>query len=373
MERVSIDGDNRLKNITAEGPEGKEQKLFLQLKALCGNLVVLFSIEPEDGQYTEFRLSNVPEEPDVFRKGSDFFGTVFEKHSSSVHPDDQALFNTEATKENVLATIARDGIFLMDYRLMREDLPSYVRLKATTLEDGGKQLLIIGLLDEDAQIRQEREHTRDLAAAKKMATVDSLTGVKNKHAYEEWEVKLNAEIKQGTQNPFAVVVCDINDLKPVNDLYGHKEGDACIRKACTKICNIFSHSPVFRIGGDEFAVLLTGADYGCRTKLMEEINALPADLSIIKLGETISVGMAEYDKNLHHSVLDVFEEADKAMYARKQFLKENVLVKKEYKSDSDSKSEEIPVIHARKQILIVDDAEANREILGSFLNDDYDK
>lgn len=94
-----------------------------------------------------------------------------------------------------------------------------------------------------------------------MATVDSLTGIKNKHAYAQWEEKINARIQSGDQEPFAVVVCDVNNLKAVNDLYGHKEGDAYIKRACARICGVFSHSPVFRIGGDEFVAILSGEDY----------------------------------------------------------------------------------------------------------------
>lgn len=118
------------------------------------------------------------------------------------------------------------------------------------------------------------------------------------------------------------MVCDINNLKAVNDLYGHKEGDTCIRNACLKICRVFSHSPVFRTGGDEFVVLLLGEDYAQREKLMEKINELPEDRSKIKIGETVSAGMAEYHQERHSSLLNVFEEADKLMYVRKQAMKE---------------------------------------------------
>ena len=67
------------------------------------------------------------------------------------------------------------------------------------------------------------------------------------------------------------MVCDINNLKAVNDLYGHKEGDECIRNACVKICRVFSHSPVFRTGGDEFIIILSGEDYYQRNDLLNQI------------------------------------------------------------------------------------------------------
>ena len=351
--------------------ENEQAKTAMRLSALNNNLIVLFYVDPESGWYTEFSSSSGYQELGLDKQGTDFFGTAYKDSLTTIHPEDQALFHTQVTKENILATIERDGAFVLNYRLIRGELPAYVRLKAARVEENGKSVLIIGLFDEDAQIRQEQEYARNLSVARKMAVIDSLTGVKNKHAYVEWEERINDKIKRGEQEPFAVVVCDINSLKAVNDLYGHKEGDACIKKACANVCGVFSHSPVFRVGGDEFVVLLTGTDYRHRKELMERINAIPRDLSDIRIGETVSAGMAEYDKRRHFSLLRVFEEADRAMYERKHLLKESLLPK-DPDSDSVSAPEDIPVYHARKHILIADDLETNREIMGDLLREDYD-
>ena len=363
--------DTQVKDRMAAARAAEEKKSYQRLTALNGNLIVLYYVDPESDRYTEFSASREYEGLGISKQGSDFFSTTYENSLRTIHPEDQALFHAQVTKENILATIRRDGIFVLDYRLMSGDLPTYVRLKAAKVEEDGKSMLIIGLLDEDAQIRQEQEYVRNLSAARKMATIDSLTGVKNKNAYVQWEEKINKEIKEGTQEPFAVVVCDINNLKAVNDLYGHKEGDVCIRNGCVKICKVFSHSPVFRMGGDEFVIILSGEDYYRRDELLNQINAIPKDRSKIRIGETLSAGMAEYDGDKHHSLLNVTEEADKAMYARKQHLKETLL-KKDDKPDSDTGSDYIPVIHARKHILIVDDIEMNRELMGDLLEEDYD-
>jgi diguanylate cyclase (GGDEF)-like protein len=53
----------------------------------------------------------------------------------------------------------------------------------------------------------------------------------------------------------------LNNLKTLNETYGHDKGDLAIKKLSNLICRVFSHSPVFRIGGDEFAVILRGWDY----------------------------------------------------------------------------------------------------------------
>ncbi|MBR3739076.1 MAG: diguanylate cyclase [Clostridia bacterium] len=221
-------------------------------------------------------------------------------------------------------------------------------------------------------VRKEmKENRQKVETLNKQVFVDALTHVRNKGAYEQYGDKINAAIQKGEQEPFAVVVCDVNNLKSVNDLYGHKEGDACIQNACAKICSIFSHSPVFRVGGDEFVVFLSGVDFYQRKELMSQVNAIPKDLSQVRMGETVSAGMAEYKKDRHASLLSVFEEADKAMYERKQLLKTLGLSKND-QPDSNPQSEYIPVIHTRKRILIVDDIEANREMLGVLLQDDYE-
>lgn len=219
--------------------------------------------------------------------------------------------------------------------------------------------------------KSAKEKEQQVKKLNEQVFVDALTHVRNKGAYAQFEEKINAVIQKGQQEPFAVVVCDVNNLKTVNDLYGHKAGDACIKNACATICRVFSHSPVFRIGGDEFAILLLGEDYYRRKGLMEQINALPRDRSKIKIGETIAAGLAEYEPKKHETVLSVFEDADKAMYERKQFMKESMLPEDD-KTDSSADTELLPVIHARKSILIADDIEMNRELMGDLLQEDYD-
>ena len=227
--------DTQVRDRLAAEHAEEERKLYLCLNALSGNLIVLYIVDPDNGQYTEFSSSKGYDDLGIAKQGTSFFRAAYNDSLRTVHPEDRTLFHAQVTKENVLAAIERDGVFALDYRLMTKGLPTYVRLKAVRVEEEGKTLLIFGLLDQDAQVRQEQEYARNLSVARKMATVDSLTGIKNKHAYAQLEAEINAEIKTGQKKPFALVVCDINNLKSVNDLYGHKAGDACIRKACAKI------------------------------------------------------------------------------------------------------------------------------------------
>ena len=183
--------DTQVKDRMAAARAAEEKKSYQRLTALNGNLIVLYYVDIESDRYTEFSASREYEDLGISKQGSDFFTTTYANSLKTIHPEDQALFHSQVTKENILATIKRDGIFVLDYRLMSGELPTYVRLKAAKVEEDGKSILIIGLLDEDAQIRQEQEYVRNLSAARKMATIDSLTGAKNKNAYVQWEEKIN--------------------------------------------------------------------------------------------------------------------------------------------------------------------------------------
>ncbi len=163
----------------------------------------------------------------------------------------------------------------------------------------------------------EKETSRTF---RNMANTDSMTGVRNKHAYSENEELLNQKIKENEIQKLAVVVCDINGLKIVNDTQGHAAGDKLIKDASNLICEYFTHGAVFRIGGDEFAVLLQGKGYDILPEVLAELNR-KIEENIGKKEVVISIGysvLTPEDRQLR----DVFERADQMMYQRKKELKE---------------------------------------------------
>ena len=107
----------------------------------------------------------------------------------------------------------------------------------------------------------------------------------------------------------------------MNDNYGHKAGDDLIRSASQIICNIFKHSPVFRIGGDEFVVILTGRDRVERGALMHEMERRSVN-NIKDGGVVVAAGMSDYIPGYDESVKPVFERADLMMYECKEDLKQ---------------------------------------------------
>ena len=163
---------------------------------------------------------------------------------------------------------------------------------------------------------------REFETVQDMAYKDQMTGVGNKHAYTRLETDLNKEIAADQISELAVVVCDVNGLKIINDTLGHAEGDKFIRQACAIICEIFAHSPICRIGGDEFVAILRGRDYDDRDRLIEQLRKSNSN-NAESGSAVIAFGMSEYERGADKSVDMVFHRADAAMYAEKKALKEN--------------------------------------------------
>ena len=124
--------------------------------------------------------------------------------------------------------------------------------------------------------------------------------------------------------PFAIIIMDVNNLKLVNDTYGHEKGDIYLIRCCSLICEVFRHSPVCRIGGDEFAVVLRGLDYRNRVALIEQARQKyrknAGDESLDPWERTsAALGMAEYDSAHPTTIEEVANLADQIMYKEKEY------------------------------------------------------
>ena len=174
----------------------------------------------------------------------------------------------------------------------------------------------------DAEVQREKQQLRALKTAKELARRDELTGVKNMTAYKELEKSAQGNIDNGMDYlDFGLIVCDANNLKKINDTQGHTAGDEYIKESARLICDIFAHSPVFRVGGDEFVVFLRGSDYASRHELMDKLRAQVRENKQAGTGVILSAGMSEYRPEIDSFVSDIFDRADKEMYEDKQRLK----------------------------------------------------
>lgn len=169
------------------------------------------------------------------------------------------------------------------------------------------------------------ESERKAQSMEEMAIKDSLTGIRNKTAYDHEAKKLEADLADGF-NEFGLAMVDLNFLKRTNDTYGHEKGNISIRRLCMLVCEIFDHSPVFRIGGDEFIVILKNHDYRYIDQLIEDFNDRLVQVQnddTLNPWEQISaaIGYYKFNKTVDKTVEDVFKKADKAMYDRKVAMK----------------------------------------------------
>ena len=166
-----------------------------------------------------------------------------------------------------------------------------------------------------------KDHISDL---NKRAYVDALTSVRNKGAYTTYIEDMQKRMDEGgsQEMAFAVGVFDCDNLKRINDRYGHEKGDVYLKTASRLICHVFQHSPVFRIGGDEFSVILQNADYENREVLVEQFKAGMVEISASAKHEWeeahIAMGIAVYDSQRDRSVNDVIRRADESMYENKR-------------------------------------------------------
>lgn len=162
-----------------------------------------------------------------------------------------------------------------------------------------------------------------------LANTDALTAVSNKSAYDICIRDIQQKMNILNDEPrFAVAIFDCDDLKLINDRYGHDKGDLYLKNTSAMICHVFGRSKVFRIGGDEFAVILMDEDYAQREHLAR-LFFKKCDSTCEKTNPwweqiRVSMGIADYDPHEDSTVDDVARRADKLMYENKHDRKNGI-------------------------------------------------
>ena len=167
---------------------------------------------------------------------------------------------------------------------------------------------------------------RELERVTLLANQDNLTGVRNKNAFDTYMAELEAKISEGDNMPFALLLADMNHLEKVNDTCGHEKGDQYIQKTCCVLCEVFSHSPVFRISGDEFAVVLTGQDYQERNALLRWVRTTFREMEqdeTLPLWERCSaaIGVAECEPGTELAFDGIIDRVMENMVQEKERMK----------------------------------------------------
>ena len=208
------------------------------------------------------------------------------------------------------------------YEVIREaqiNVIDYLNDLSRLEEDKERYITSLKKAEDDIKDKEEQ-----LGRMSREVNLDSLTNVGSKNAYYRAAKELTVDIENGTAE-FALVMIDLNDLKKVNDTCGHKAGDAYIKGCSIIVCRVFRKSQVFRIGGDEFVVILTGEDYEQRDSLVKQTKAVfeksysnTDDPMYKRYSAAVGLAVCEPDDD---SFEYVFRRADKAMYVDKMNFK----------------------------------------------------
>ena len=177
--------------------------------------------------------------------------------------------------------------------------------------------LVIELNDLRGEIQRLKARLQEAEAA---ADGDPLTSAKNRRAFIR-EVKRIAAFTQRYDAPASLVYFDLDDLKGINDRFGHAAGDEVLRAVADRLSSHVRESDIVgRMGGDEFAVLLVQADFSTATAKAEMlarlIEAEPAQVGAWLIPIKLSWGVRQLDPDLDAEAL--IADADAAMFAMKR-------------------------------------------------------
>jgi len=336
---INIDEEMRAR-LEAEKLE-KERVVYDQIsESLALHYDLIYYVDSRNSSYSQFIFNSIYGSLQLKEDGVDFFADVIRNGTQLLHPEDRERVVDALSKDNLISELETKKQFVTDYRLLIKGMVHHTRMTAMWASD--RLHLIIGVENTDEEVRREHEKGLALSHANEMARRDELTGVKNRNAYHELEESVQKNMDNGASYmPFALVLCDINGLKVTNDTLGHKAGDELIRSACRLICNVFTHSPIFRIGGDEFVAYLGSDDYHNKEALFERLRDQVHENLNRKDGPVVASGIATYEPQTDKKFTDVFSRADIMMYEDKNRLKSGYYTR-------DKMEVEIPESEKRK-------------------------
>lgn len=313
---------------------------------LASHYDLIFYVDAQSNSYQELSTHKLYGELEIQEEGNDFFGEGERFAEMRVHPEDRGRIQLFASKDNFISRLEKSRQLVEDYRIVVSGETKYARMTVNWSND--RTHFIICVENRNDAVKKENEHLNALAIANEAAKKDSLTGTRNKNAFIEYEKELQKEIDDRKIDEFAICICDLNDLKLINDTQGHKEGDEYIRNACRLICQKFSHSAVFRVGGDEFAVILKGQAYTDREDLVDSFRRQVEEYLKTDSGPIIALGISEFEASRDASVAEVFRRADAGMYEDKSRLKQLKLLRVNHTKMSLSDIKTIPEERRRK-------------------------
>lgn len=233
----------------------------------------------------------------------------FQFFTNKIHPDDY-----EKVMQNMRDHLTgKINAYEVEYRIEHKDghyLWYYDRGTVTKRDDNHKPLMIQGIVFDISESKKVEEKLRFLSER------DALTNVYNRRAFFD-HIDKYIKDKHLKDEPFSLIMFDIDGFKSINDTYGHLVGDDVLKRLTKLIIeDKRSNDKVYRYGGEEFFILLPKTKLNGATKLAIRLLELIRDFKIPKVGHiTVSMGVAEFQGK--ESIDDLIKRVDDLMYDAK--------------------------------------------------------
>ena len=300
--------------------EEKEDGFNQVAITLINHFDSVYYVDIETGHYISLVTMELFKKLGIPFSGDDFFRDLKKYLNQFVHENDIENVKHSLDKKLMKARLELNDTCTVTYRVIVDGKIIHMRHSEFMCQDKAHVILCLENIEKDFQKREVQKKLFE--AANRMARFDELTGIRNKNAFSEYSQIIDSAIKNRTlEEPLGIVLCDINDLKLMNDTRGHSFGDEAIQSASRIICSIFCHSPVFRIGGDEFVIILKGEDFNNRSDLLNKLKNESLENRRTNSGPVIACGMAIYQAENDKDITSVFNRADELMYENKKNIK----------------------------------------------------
>lgn len=259
---------------------------------------------------------------------------------------DDFLLLTSRTLQGALARLANEriDIVLLDLNLpdshgyetfsqiqdLQVDVP-VILMTATNdeqfalkaIQDGAQDFLVKGEVDAKLLFRAIRyaiERHQMQSELRSLSLTDELTGLYNRRGFSTLATQ-HLKLARRTGQSFLIVFADLDDLKSINDTFGHAEGDAVLIATANILRRTFRESDIIaRYGGDEFLILVTDAAYDDKERIYERIHQYVEEVNESKLMNcviSLSLGVVPFEPNRDLNLDNLVAEADKALYLDK--------------------------------------------------------
>lgn len=216
-----------------------------------------------------------------------------------VHPEDiySYDFSTEEIKRNPEGVVS-------NYRIIKDNEIRYIQSSVFgEYEESGKIIGVFGILKDNTEIERSKREIEFFA------NHDVLTGLYNRNNFEIYNKTLDGVSDVG------VFVCDVDGLKLINDAFSHLEGDELLVSLAKTLLKVSNTDKVFRIGGDEFVIILRNATEEMMMQMSQDIKFEISKFRIHSVGFAASIGYAFIEDG--KSFEETFRSAENLMYRRK--------------------------------------------------------